>query len=71
MKGTRDGTLSCVAGEATFALTIKGELPVTVPSGFGLKAQIEGEDKPVEFETRAALSAHPALGKSWQSKCGA
>jgi predicted phage baseplate assembly protein len=50
-----------VAGEATFALTVKGEQPVEVARGFGLKAQLEGIDKPVEFETRAALSAVPAL----------
>jgi hypothetical protein len=52
-----------VAGEATFALAIKGLLPVTVPMGFGLKAQIEGIDKPVEFETRASLDAAPALSE--------
>jgi hypothetical protein len=50
-----------LAGEATFALTIKGNVPVTVPKGFGLKAQLEAIEKPVEFETRAALDAHPAL----------
>lgn len=50
-----------VAGEASFALTVKGERPVTVPMGFGLKAQIEDVDKPVEFEARAALEAVPAL----------
>jgi hypothetical protein len=52
-----------VAGEATFALTIKEKLPVTVPMGFGLKAQIEGIDKPVEFETREALDAIPVLSE--------
>ena len=51
-----------VAGETTFALTVKGQLPVTVPMGFGLKAQLDGIEKPVEFETRAALEALPALG---------
>ncbi len=50
-----------VAGEAVFALTVKGKLPITVPMGFGLKAQLEGIDKPVEFETRAAIDAIPAL----------
>lgn len=50
-----------VAGEATFALTLKGEKPVTVPAGFGLKAQLENSDKPAEFETRAQLEAIPAL----------
>lgn len=51
-----------VGGETSFALTIKGNRSVTVPAGFGLKAQIEGIDKPVDFETRAALEAVPALG---------
>ncbi|PUA29335.1 MAG: hypothetical protein B0W54_01670 [Cellvibrio sp. 79] len=50
-----------VAGEATFALTIKGEKPVTVPAGFGVKAQLENSDKPAEFETRTSLEAIPAL----------
>jgi hypothetical protein len=50
-----------VAGEATFALTIKGSAPVSVPLAFGFKAQIEGQALPVEFETRAALLAYPQL----------
>jgi hypothetical protein len=50
-----------VAGEGIFALTVKGTLPVTVPRGFGLKAQLEDVAQPVEFETRAALTAIPAL----------
>ena len=50
-----------IAGEATFALTVKGTQPVTVPMGFGLKAQIEDIPKPVDFETRAAIVAYPAL----------
>ncbi len=52
-----------VAGEATFALSLKGKLPVTVPMGFGLKAELQDIDKPVEFETRAALDAIPALSE--------
>jgi hypothetical protein len=50
-----------IGGEAVFALTVKGSKPVTVPMGFGLKAQIDGIAKPVDFETEAALTAHPAL----------
>jgi len=50
-----------VAGEASFALIVKGDRAVTVATGFGLKAQIEDSDKPVDFETRAALDAVPAL----------
>jgi hypothetical protein len=52
-----------VAGEATFALAVKGKLPVTVPMGFGLKAELDGIDKPVDFETREALDAIPALSE--------
>jgi hypothetical protein len=52
-----------IAGEATFALTLKGKLPVTVPMGFGLKAQIEGIDKAVEFETCEAIDAIPVLSE--------
>lgn len=52
-----------VAGETTFALTVQGERTITVPVGFGLKAQIEGIDKPVDFETREMLDAVPALGR--------
>lgn len=53
--------MSGIAGEATFALLVKGSHAVTVPLGFGLKAQIDGIAKPVDFETRAALLAYPAL----------
>ena len=52
-----------VAGEASFALLVKGALAVDVALGFGLKAQIDGIDKPVEFETRSALQAFPALSE--------
>ncbi|MGH8314116.1 MAG: hypothetical protein ACRETU_03065, partial [Steroidobacterales bacterium] len=52
-----------VAGEATFALAVKGEAPVTVPQGFGLKAQIEGLAKPGEFESTAELVAYPHLSQ--------
>lgn len=52
-----------VAGEATFALAVKGGAPVTVPQGFGLKAQIEGLAKPGEFESTAELVAYPHLSQ--------
>ncbi|NYF19444.1 hypothetical protein HDC36_000881 [Xanthomonas sp. JAI131] len=52
-----------VGGEATFALKLKGSVAVSVPLAFGLKAQIQGSDKPVDFETDAALDALPALSE--------
>lgn len=50
-----------VGGETTFALEVKGEQPVLVPAGFGLKAQMEGAADPVEFEASADLTAYPHL----------
>ncbi len=50
-----------VAGEATFALEVTGERPVLVPAGFGLKAELEGVEEPVEFETSEDMTAHPHL----------
>jgi len=52
-----------VGGEATFALQIKGEAPVTVPGGFGLKAQLAGRSEADEFETTAQIIAYPALSR--------
>jgi hypothetical protein len=50
-----------LGGEATFALAVKGSEPVTVPQGFGLKAQLEAQPKPVEFESSALCTAYPGL----------
>jgi hypothetical protein len=52
-----------VAGKATFAFEVKGDKPVTVPEGFPLKAQVEGLDKQVDFETVQDEVAYPALSK--------
>lgn len=51
-----------VAGEAVFALAVKGAEPVTVPKGFGLKATLEASGK-VELESREALVAYPRLSQ--------
>ncbi|HEX9180826.1 MAG TPA: hypothetical protein VF859_10560, partial [Burkholderiales bacterium] len=50
-----------LGGETRFALLAKGERPVTVPKGFGFKAQIEGQPQPVVFEASEALTAWPQL----------
>ena len=52
-----------IGGEAHFALAVKGERPVTVPKGFGFKAQLEGRDEPAEFESTAENLAYPHLGQ--------
>ncbi len=53
-----------VGGEGVFALALKNNAkPITVPKGFGLKAQLAGSDKPAEFETAQALAAYPRLSR--------
>jgi hypothetical protein len=52
-----------VAGLATFALTVKGERPVTVPQATRIKVQLEAEPKPAEFETVAEAVAVPGLSE--------
>ncbi len=52
-----------LGGEATFALAVKGGAAVTVPKGFGLKAQLEGQDKPAEFESVEEKVVYPWLGQ--------
>jgi hypothetical protein len=50
-----------LGGKARFAFLVKGAQPVVLPRGLGVKAQLEGEDKPAVFETSAELVAQPAL----------
>lgn len=52
-----------VSGEAIFALKVKGEGKVSVPAGFGFKAQLEGQDKPDEFESSQTVNAWPHLSE--------
>jgi hypothetical protein len=52
-----------VGGEATFALKVKGEDKVSVPAGFGFKAQLEDQDKPDEFESGKTITAWPHLSQ--------
>ncbi len=52
-----------VAGAATFALRIKGDLAVSIPTGFGFKAQLAGREQQDEFESLQAITAYPALNE--------
>lgn len=52
-----------LGGEATFALAVKGDKSVTVPRAFAFKAQIEGQDKPVVFESGKEVVAWPHLSR--------
>jgi hypothetical protein len=51
-----------VGGEGVFAIALRARAkPVTVPRGFGLKAQVGGDAKPADFETSESLTAYPHL----------
>jgi hypothetical protein len=52
-----------LGGHARFALAVKGDQPVSVPKGFGLKAQLDGAPKPAVFETSAPAKAYPHLNQ--------
>lgn len=57
-----------VGGEATFAVEIRQDknktgLPVTVPMGFPIKAQVDGLEQAADFETLKSLTAYPQFGK--------
>lgn len=52
-----------LGGGATFAFEIKGDRAVVVPAGFPVKAQVEGLDKPADFETSEEITAYPWLSR--------
>ncbi|MEW5787780.1 MAG: hypothetical protein AB1899_07990 [Pseudomonadota bacterium] len=52
-----------IGGLATFAFQVKGKAPVTLPAGFPVKADLEEQDKPADFQTRDELTAHPHLSR--------
>jgi hypothetical protein len=52
-----------LGGRATFAFEIKGDQPVTIPTGFPVKAEVEGLDQPADFETSEAAIGYPWLSK--------
>lgn len=52
-----------LGGKGKFAFVIKGDKPVLVPSGFPVKAQIEGSEQPVDFETMKETLAIPQISK--------
>lgn len=51
------------AGHASFAFEVGREKKVVIPAGFPLKAQLEGMEANVDFETDNELIAYPALNK--------
>ena len=50
-----------VGGDAVFAVKVKGKSAVTVPRGFGFKAQLAGQDETAEFESLREITACPHL----------
>lgn len=52
-----------LGGKATFGFDVKGDKPVVIPTGFPVKAQLEEQAKPVDFETIKEQIVHPSLGK--------
>jgi hypothetical protein len=52
-----------VGGEANFAVKIKGDAAVTVPQGFGFKAQLRNRDIEDEFESSTEITAYPHLSE--------
>ncbi|HJR08375.1 MAG TPA: hypothetical protein VJ842_14030 [Pyrinomonadaceae bacterium] len=52
-----------LGGNATFAFEVKGTKPVLVPAKFPVKAQVEGLEKPADFETSEDVIAHPHLSR--------
>ncbi len=52
-----------LGGNATFAFEIKKDEPVSIPSGFPLKATLEELEKPAEFETTEEITAYPWLSR--------
>jgi hypothetical protein len=52
-----------LGGHATFAFEITGDAPVTIPSGFPIKAEVAGIEKPADFETGDPAVAYPWLSR--------
>jgi len=52
-----------LGGKAIFALAVNGDEPVTVPPGFGFKAELDGVDEPALFESTQEAVALPALNQ--------
>lgn len=52
-----------LGGRATFAFEIKGTEAVVIPAGFPVKAEVEGLDKPADFETSEEATAYPWLSR--------
>ena len=52
-----------VGGEASFAVMVEGDGPVTIPAGYGIRVPLEGRSEAAVFETRAEHLAWPAQNR--------
>lgn len=52
-----------LGGRATLAFEARGTLPVTIPQGFAVKADLADRPVPADFQTDVALEAWPHLGR--------
>ncbi len=52
-----------IGGRATLAFEARGDKPVTIREGFPVKAELEDLTVPADFQTDAALTAWPHLGR--------
>lgn len=52
-----------LGGRASFAIELRGTLPVTIRKGFPVKADLQDVPDPAEFQTDAELIAWPQLGR--------
>lgn len=52
-----------VGGRARFSLQVRGDAPVKVPAGFGIKADLAKVPDTANFETTSAIVAQPAFNQ--------
>jgi hypothetical protein len=52
-----------IGGRATLAFEVRGDKPVTLRSGFPIKAELTGQPTPADFQTDDELQAWPHLGR--------
>jgi hypothetical protein len=52
-----------LGGRATFAFEVKGDAPVEIPAGLGLRVDLEELEDPAEFLTTEAVTAWPHLSR--------
>jgi len=52
-----------LGGTSTFLLEVKGNKPVTLPANLPIKAELEGMEQPVIFETMEEFICYPSLNK--------